>query len=190
MRKLIIPLLFVVLSTAAVIQAAEKAKNESSRCHVFVDYENIWTLEMVETRSGERVPILNIITFTSGEWELRPQQIHIYNNRGREARIDRFSIDTGIADEPYLTPVLRVLANSFIGVDLVGRFRGFEEPQRVTIDLGEHRFELVPIPCLEYDTLAEKINGVNFDSPNIREDFAVLRLEPMGKRAALPKPRR
>jgi hypothetical protein len=187
MKTLLIPLLFISLSAPVAGQTPETAKLEPSRCHIFIDYQNIWTLEMVEGSKGGRVPILNIITFTKGEWELRPQQIHIHNKRGREARIERFSIDTGIADEPYLTPVLRVLAFSFIGVDLVGQFKDYEEPHRVTIDLGDDRFELVPVPCLEYDTLAEKINGLNFESPDIREDFAVLKLEPRGRKSARPK---
>jgi hypothetical protein len=187
MKKTLIPLLFFLLTLPLAAQASQ-AKLDASRCHIFIDYENIWTLEVVENSKGERVPILNIITFTKGEWELRPQQIHIYNKKGREARIERFSIDTGIADEPYLTPVLRVLAFSFIGVDLVGRFKDFEEPQRVAVDLGDNRYELVAVPCLDYDTLAEKINGLNFESPDIREDFAVLKLEPRGRKTARPKP--
>lgn len=161
---------------------------ETSRCHLFIDNENIWTLEMVQSGGGDRIPILNIITLTKGEWDLRPEHIQIYNKKGKKAEIKKFSMDTGIPDEPYLMDYLKVLGNSFIGLDLKGDFGDFAEPSRIAIDLGEQRFELQSTDCLQFDNIAEKINGVNVDSPNIKEDFYVLKIEHTGKKQ--PKPRR
>ena len=39
-----------------------------SACHAFVDFENIWTIELIRSRDENITPILNIITFTKGEW--------------------------------------------------------------------------------------------------------------------------
>ncbi|HLV01949.1 MAG TPA: hypothetical protein VKZ59_11820 [Acidobacteriota bacterium] len=158
-----------------------------SRCHVFIDYNFIWTLEMVQSPSQSNVPILNIITFEEGTWDLRPDQIHLQNPSGQEAEIKRFSMDTGIEDEPYLTPYLKVQGDSFIGLDLEGDFQNFGELQRVYIDLGDSRFELQAVDCLDFEGIAERINQVNFDSPDVREDYAVLQIQLMGRRVARPR---
>lgn len=180
MKRLVLAAVLLMCQFPLPGRPAQK-KLERSRCHVFIDFRNIWTFEMVQSKEGKRVPILNIITFTPGEWEMKPAQIHIINSKDKEARIDRFSLDTGIADEPYLSKTMKVLGNGFIGVDLVGDFRDFAEPSRVYIDLGENRFELEPIDCLEFEMIAEQINKVNVDSPKIKEDFDTLKIAHRGK---------
>jgi hypothetical protein len=157
---------------------------DGSRCHVFIDYDFIWTLEMVKPGDGSAVPILNIITFGEGEWDFRPEHIHIMKDRRREAQIDRFSIDTGVPGEPYGVPYLKVLGDSFIGMDLIGDFQGFEEPRQISIDLGNNRFTLEPVDCLEYENIAHRINQVNFETPDIHQDYEILGIETMGKREA------
>lgn len=181
----------LLLSAAATLalQQPSKGPPDASRCHVFIDTENIWTLEMVQDANQERTPILNIITLSSGEWDFRPAQIHVFNKREKKAELKRFSMDTGVPDEPYLTDYVKVLGNSFIGLDLQGKFEEFAEPARVLIDLGDYRFELQPIDCLEFETLAEKINNVNFDSPNVKEDFHLLKIEHLGKKGPRPRGR-
>jgi hypothetical protein len=186
MRKLLcLTGLIIILSPAALAQEAPR-KVEQSRCHCFIDHENIWTLEMVQSKEGKRTPILNIITFTPGEWDLKPSFVHVFNQKNKEARIQKFSMDTGIADEPYVSSTLRVLGNGFIGVDLMGDFDEFGEPSKVLVDLGDKRFELKPMDCLEFDMLAEQINKINFDSPNVKADFDILKIELVGTKTARP----
>ncbi|HXK59391.1 MAG TPA: hypothetical protein PLP42_05795 [Acidobacteriota bacterium] len=168
-------------------QPGEQKPLEQSRCHCFIDYENIWTFEMVQNQEGKKVPILNIITFTPGQWEVRPNNVLIFNKKNRPARVEKFSLDTGIAEEPYISNTLKVLGNGFIGVDLVGNFEDHGEPTKVQIDLGDNRFELQPVDCLEFEMLAEQINKINVDSPKIKEDFDILKIQHMGKKS--PKPR-
>lgn len=188
MNKLICAVAFLLAGSALCAQPeSEPKKVERSRCHCFIDYENIWTFEMVQNHEGERVPILNIITFKPGEWELKPAQVQVFNAKNRPARIDKFSIDTGIEDEPYNVNNLKVLGNGFIGVDLLGKFDDYGEPTKVLIDLGDSRFELRPMDCMEFDMLAEQINKINFDSPQIKEDFDTLKIEHKGSRSARPK---
>ena len=74
-----------------------------------------------------------------------------------------------------------VLGNSFIGLELLGSFNDFAEPASVLIDLGESRFELQSVDCAKFERLAEKINRINLDSPDIREDFEVLEINPLGR---------
>lgn len=180
---LLILLLAVVTCTGRA--AGQAADAQPSGCHVYIGYELIWTFEMV---SG--TPVLNIVSFVEGEWMLRPEQILIQgrDQRRRGARIRRFSIDTGVPGDPYNVNFLRVQGNSFIGLDLLGDFSNYQTPASVKIDLGNHRYELQPVDCLDFEMLVEKISRVNFNSPDIREDFRVLKIEVMGRR--VPRPRR
>lgn len=155
---------------------------DSSRCWVYSDYRNIWTLEMVEGLD-ESIPILNIITFTDEEGPLRPEQIHIYNTRGLGAKVEKFAIDTGVDGDPYLTNYLKVLKNSFFGMDLKGTFSGFDEPDRVAIEFLAFEYSLQGVDCMDYEMLAERISHINLHSPDIREDFAILKIPHLGKKA-------
>lgn len=161
---------------------------EASACHAFVDYENIWTVELIRSREDNITPILNIITFTKGEWDLRPDQIHIFNRKGKEARLKRFAMDTGVPGDAYKSNYMKVLGNSFVGVDLEGKLKDFPTSPRITIDLAHHRFELQPLDCEAFDNLASRINKINFNSPDIREDFDLIKIPHVGRRLPRPKP--
>ena len=167
-------------------QSLDKTVRASS-CHAYIDYENIWTLEIVRTQNDEAVPILNIITFTPGEWDFRPEQVHVFDKEGSKAEVKHFSIDTGIKGDPYNTKYLKVLGNSFIGLDVLGKFKDFEQSPYVAIDLGRSRFDLQPLDCLRFEAIAEQINKINFNSPNIQEDFDILRIEHVGRKGPRPK---
>ena len=180
MKKLL--LLFLFAGEVILAQTVEPPK---SRCHVFIDYQFIWTLEMVESDAGQIVPVVNIITFAEGQWDLRPEQVHLFRSKRVEAEVERFSIDTGVATDPYVVQYLKVLGESFIGLDLVGDFNGFEELSRVYFDLGSNRFTLAPIDCMQYERLVNRINQINFDSPDLRQDYSVLKIRPRGKREAI-----
>lgn len=173
-----------LLLFASGLRAGQLPSPEVSACHVFIDYEFIWTLEIVQANGVNPTPILNIITFADGEWDLRPEQIHLAKSMRQEAEVERFSIDTGIPGEPYVVQYLKVQGESFIGLDLKGDFEGFGELREVSIDLGNNRFILEPIDCLAFEALAQRINQVNFDSPDLHQDYEVLKIELMGKREA------
>ncbi len=189
MTRALVVLLCTFFAPALQAQTAAPEKVEKSRCHVFVDYENVWTLE-INVDGRQPVPILNIITFSEDELPLRPAQIHIANARGKQARVEKFSIETGVEGEPYVTDFLQVVESSFLGMDLVGDFADFAEPTQVSVDLGDTEFQLQAIDCLDYETLAQKIDQINFNSPNIKEDFEVLKVPLIGARGAVKKGRR
>jgi hypothetical protein len=187
MRKVILVAGLIIFTQSLLGAQPGQKKVEASRCHVFIDYENIWTFEMVQNDEGKGVPILNVITFTPGQWEMKPNQVHVVNGKNREARIERFSMDTGIAEEPYISNSLKVLGNGFIGIDLMGNFDDHAEPTKVFIDLGDQRFELLPMDCMQFDMLAEQINKINVDSPAVKDDFDVLKIQHQGTKVAKPK---
>ncbi|TFH48245.1 MAG: hypothetical protein E4G89_06605 [Methanothrix sp.] len=163
-------------------------KLDRSKCHIFIDYRIIWTVEVAKEFGQAPVPIVNIITFGTQETPLKPEQIHLYNGSGRTAEVKKFAIDTGF--EPYITNYLKVLSSSFIGFDLQGDFEGFAEPERVAIELGETEYALQAVDCLDYQMLAERIDKVNYDSPDIKEDFDLLRIPHIGNQGPVKKGRR
>ena len=180
-------LLILLLCCFAPLPAQGSDSALASTCFVFVDTQYIWTLEVVLTPDNRPIPILNIITLTRGEWDFRPIQVDLVNMEGRIADIKRFSMNTGVEGEPYLTNYLNVLGNSFIGVDLVGDFEEFRQLSEVRIQLGKDLFRLAPIPSSEYELLASTINEINVDSPDIREDYKILGINRLGERAVLSK---
>ena len=167
-------------------QSPPPSAPESSACHVFIDDENIWTLEVVEEQNGEIIPILNIITLSPGGWDFRPREILLVNDQ-TPLPVQKFSVDTGVPGEPYIMEYLRVRGRSFIGLDLLGDFAGLVQPTQVTIDLGKDRFQLQPLNCHDYEKVAGKIDRINIDSPDIWEDFQVLEIDFLGQREARPE---
>jgi hypothetical protein len=175
--------LLMLLSPFLRAQAVDSAA--AATCFVFIDTQFIWTLEIAETPDGRPVPILNIVTMDRGEWDFRPAQVSLVNGEGRIADIKRFSINTGVDGEPYLTNYLKVLGNNFIGVDLTGDFEDFRRLKEVRIELGKNLFRLTPVHPVAYESLASKINQINVASPDIRDDFRVLGINLLGEREVL-----
>jgi hypothetical protein len=180
MRLLPSILLFFALSSTS---AQERRSLEQSRCHVFIDYQFIWTLEVVSDYQGNSTPILNIVTIVDGQWDLRPNQIHLKEGNRREFEIERFSIDTGVGDG-LQRKYLKVLGESFIGIDLQGEFQQLDELTEVSIELGNDVFVLEPVDCLRFETIVHQVNQINYDSPDIRQDYDVLKIDVLGKREA------
>ena len=178
-------LLILLLCCFVPLHAQVSDSALASTCFVFVDTQYIWTLEVVLTPDNKPVPILNIITLTRGEWDFRPIQVDLVNMEGRIADIKRFSMNTGVEGEPYLTNYLNVLGNSFIGVDLVGEFEEFRQLSEVRIKLGTNLFKLTPVQPAAFESLVTRIDQVNVDSPDIREDFREAGISPTGGREVL-----
>ena len=184
MKEACLALLLTLGMAGALGQAPAASPSEPSPCHVFIDDQNIWTLEVVQERTGEVIPILNIITLSPGSWDFRPRDIQLVGTDPAPVPVERFSMDTGVPDEPYVMEYLRVRGRSFIGLDLLGDFDNLPQPQRVLIDLGKDRFELQPLNCRQYEAVAEKIDRINIESPDVWEDFRFLGIDFMGNRTA------
>jgi hypothetical protein len=187
MKKLLVTVAALLSPLWIAAQTIPERAPESSACHAFLDDQNIWTLETLEEPDGTTIPILNILTFSPGKWDFRPRDVHIYNQENQEAMVEKFSMDTGVPGEPYLMEYMEIKGHSFIGLDLAGKFEDFVEPARVVVDLGEDRYQLQPLACMDFNALAEKIDQVNFDSPNIWEDYEVLQIKFLGEKILRPQ---
>ena len=184
-RKRLFLSLILLLFISAPLSAQATESPSAATCFVFIDTQYIWTLEAVTTPDNRTVPILNILTLDRGEWDFRPVQVTLVNEGGKIADVKRFSINTGVDGEPYLTNYLKVLGNNFIGVDLIGNFEAFRQLKEVRIELGKDLFRLTPVHPAAYEVLVSKINQINLASPDIREDFKVLGINLLGERELL-----
>tara|TARA_B100000949_G_C14229663_1_gene428343 strand:+ start:219 stop:779 length:561 start_codon:yes stop_codon:yes gene_type:complete len=165
-------------------EGSEGDFDQTSRCHLFIDHENIWTLEILKNE-GIAVPILNIITLSPGEWEFRPRNIHLYDSQGRRTQIQKFSMNLG-TEEFYVSEYLKVLGNNAIGLDLIGQSMDFFEITKVFIDLGTNRFYLNSIDCVAFDSIVEKINQIDLNNHEIQRYFKALQIELTGTITAVP----
>ena len=125
-----------------------------------------------------------------------PIDDHIDNlMEGGEAREQAF-MDLLFARSYAVPPLLSALADA--DLDAIGEadfdallqrhvadYRSLYD--RVVIDLGRSRFDLQPLDCLRFEAIAEQINKINFNSPNIQEDFDILRIEHVGRKGPRPK---
>jgi len=161
---------------------AQPAVEDTSQCLMFVDYDFIWTLELVK-ETNEMTPIFNAITLHRGQWELDPAEIRLFRGQ-EEFKVTSFSIDSGDAKKPYLTTYLGMRGPDSVGLDLVGEFRKLESLSEVVIELGKDRFILEALDCKDYDAKMDKIAELDMDGGNMLDDFEALGLKLFGRREA------
>lgn len=178
-RALLIPLLLLWLGFP--LRGAPAA--EPSLCHAFVDYDFIWTLELIRTRSGT-TPILNVITLSAGEWEVQPSQIHVEDESGTRVPIENFSFDSGDPENPYKNPYLKIRGGDFAGLDLVGDFDSVEALSLVQIELAEDLLTMQPMDCNAFEELLDKVSRLEMGSGNSVAAFQVLNIQLLGDRQA------
>ena len=173
--KTVFSLLLLCLSVNPVFGA------EASRCHAFVDYDFIATLEVVRNRTAV-TPIFNIVALASGDWEIAPSQMEIVDDRGKTRKVGTFSFDSGDPDNPYSSPYLEVRGGQFAGVDLVGDFDGVTALSKVDLDVGEDTLTLQPMDCSEFEKLADQIGQLEIGSADMIAAFSVLNIPLLGTR--------
>jgi hypothetical protein len=161
---------------------AQPAQDGTSQCLAFVDYDFIWTLELVKEQDGT-TPIFNAICLSRGQWELEPGEIRLYLGKD-ELRATDFSIDSGDPANPRLTKYLGIRGPDFVGVDLVGDFKKLDVLTKVVIELGKDRFILDPLDCSDYDALLDKLSQLELDSSSQVDRFEALGIKLFGRRQA------
>jgi hypothetical protein len=147
-----------------------------------VDYDFIWTLELVKEKK-KMTPIFNIISFHRGQHELAPPDIRLLRGTD-EFKITNFSIDSGDPKKPYVTTYLGVRGPDSVGIDLVGDFRKLDSLSEVVVELGKDRFILEALDCKEYDAKMDKIAELDMDGGNMIDDFEALGIQLFGRREA------
>jgi len=166
----------LVLASGPAARAAEP-----SRCLAFVDYDFIWTLEVVKTKAGQ-TPILNAVALGAGEWELQPRQIHLLAAGGTEYKVESFSFDSGDQKNPFTAPYFKVRGGEFAGIDMVGDFSKLDLLEAVQIDFPRERFVLQTVNCDTFDELAGQIGQIEIGSGNMTEVFRLLNIPLLGSR--------
>jgi len=163
-------------------QKVESKAPDKSAYFAFVDRDYIFTLEVVKPG----VPIFNFVSMAEKENNLPAKQVRIsLENRKVPARF--FVVDTGNPKEPLIVPSLRVRPRSSFGVSLQGEFGNERELLGVSVQVGDEDFKLVPLTSFDFENLALKVNRLNLASPDIRDDWRVLKLEAIGSRAPVRK---
>ncbi len=154
---------------------------ESSPYHLFLDYDFAITLEVVV--DGKQVtPILNVIAFGGGSWEISPPDLKILNNKGIYATDLRFSFDIGDGSQPYVSTYMKITGGEYVGVDLIGDFKDYKEPKLVRIRIGKEWFDLEPVAPDAFDAVMEGLNQLDLKDPDLVTAFKRLDLPIIGNR--------
>ncbi|MFH1964461.1 MAG: hypothetical protein ABIJ42_02865 [Acidobacteriota bacterium] len=157
---------------------------ESSSYHLFLDYDFAVTLEVVE--DGKQVtPILNIIAFGGGSWEISPPDVKILNKKGLYAADIRFSFDTGDGSLPYVSTYMKIGGGEYIGVDLIGDFKDYREPKLARIRIGNEWLDLKPVGPEAFDTVLNGLNLLDLRDPDLVTTFEKLDLPLIGSRVLI-----
>lgn len=157
---------------------------ESSSYHVFLDFDFAITLEVVE--DGKQVtPILNIIAFGGGSWEISPPDVKILNKKGLYAADIRFSFDTGDDSLPYVTTYMKIVGGEYVGVDLIGDFKDYKEPRLARIRIGNEWFDLKPVERDAFETMLNGLNLLDLRDPDLVTAFEKLDLPLIGSRVLI-----
>ncbi len=185
MRRNIKSLLVLFLAVGFFTHPALSAQElESSSYHLFLDYDFAITFEVV--KDGKQVtPILNIIAFGGGSWEISPPDLKILNNKGIYVPDLRFSFDTGGGSQPYVSTYMKITGGDYVGVDLIGDFKDYKEPKLVRIRIGKEWFELTPVAPEAFDTVIEGLNQLDLRNPDLVTAFKELNLPIIGDRTLI-----
>ena len=149
----------------------------------FVDRDFIFTVEMV----GPGIVLLNFVSMLDEERVLSAKLVRL-TLENRKAPSMAFLVDTGDPKEPITVPSITMRARSSFGVRIKGDYGSEKEISGVTLRVGTEDLKLVPVTSLEFENLVIKVNRINLNSPNFREDWQSVKLEVIGSR--VPAPRR
>ncbi len=176
--SLLIPLVITGIFLLSPLAAQDLDK---SAYHLFLDFDFAITLEVVED-GKEVVPILNIIAFSGGTWELSPPDMKILNDKGRYAVDPRFSFDTGDSSKPYVSTYLKIEGGDFIGVDLIGDFKDYKEPKLIRMRIGDEWFHLEPVEKDAFESMLSGLDNLDLRDPDLVTAFDKLNLPLIGTR--------
>jgi hypothetical protein len=157
---------------------AESKPLDRSAYFAFVDRDYIFTIEMVKPG----IPLFNFISMSDEEKLLPAKEVRL-TLENRKAPGKFFMIDTGDPKQPVIVPSVRLRPKSSFGVRLQGDFDNAKDLMGVTVRCGGEDFALVPLSSFDFENLALKINRLNLGSPDLREDWRVLKLEAVGTRS-------
>jgi len=174
--KILLLVIFALIQNTA--PKLEKKPLDKSSYFAFVDREYIFTLEIV--RPG--VPIFNFVSMVDKDENLLAKQVRLTLDN-RKVPGTFFLVDTGDPKEPVIVPSVRMRPKSAFGVRLQGEFGQEKELLGVSVLIGDQDFNLVPLSSFDFENLVLKVNRLNLASPDLSDDWRVLKLENMGSRS-------
>ena len=160
----------------------EESGGGRSAFFAFADREYIFTVEMVKPG----IPLLNFVSMTDGNARLLARNVRLeIGNRRAACRL--LAVEAGDFQQPMMVPALTIHPRSSFGVRLEGDFGQEVELDGASIRIGNEDFRLAPLSRQEFEMLVLRVNRLNLGSPDFREDWRVLGLEPLGRRLARRK---
>jgi hypothetical protein len=162
---------------AALLAEPETVPFDKSAYFAFADRDYIFTIELV--RPG--VPLLNFVSMTDRDARLSAKNVQLTLGN-RKATVSLFAVEVGRSQEPVLLASLTINPRSSFGIRLEGNFGQAPELHGATIRIENDVFHLSPLSGFDFEDLVAKINRLNLDSPDFRDDWRVLRLERIGDR--------
>ena len=150
---------------------------ERSSFLAFVDHEFIFTVEVVKPG----VPLFNFVSMSDKEYSLLAKNVRL-TLESRKVPGIYFLVDTGNPKEPMIVPSVHMRPRSSFGVRLQGEFGQEKDLLGATVRVGDEDLKLVPLASFDFENLALKVNRINLESPDFREDWAVLKLDVIGTR--------
>jgi hypothetical protein len=174
--------LFLGFSFLYPLAHADNPSLEKSSCFAFADHEYIFTLEIVKPG----VPILNFVSMTDRDMSLLAKNIRLtFENHTVVAQA--LATEAGDFQQPIARTAFAMRPKSSFGVRIDGDFGQAKELWGAAIRLGDEDFKLVPLSSSDFEALVQKVNRLNLRSPDISEDWRVLRLQPLGTRSPARK---
>jgi len=170
-------LLACIISLTA--PAQEESELQKSAYFAFVGREYIFTIEVVKAGT----PLLNFVSMTDREEKLDAKKILLFLGN-RQAAVKLFFIEVDRYQQPLIVSSMRMHPRSSFGFRLQGNFGKTTELHGVEINLGRDTFKLAPLNKFDFETLVRKVNRLNLDSPDFRDDYRVLSLNYIGSRSS------
>ena len=175
-------LLVFFLLPAIVLYSDDDPVLEKSAYFAYVDLEYIFTIEVVKPGT----PILNFVILTDRDEKLQAKNIRLLLGN-RQAAATLFYIEIDRYQQPLITASIQMHPRSSFGVRLQGKFGKDKELYGAEIKVLNKTFSLAPLSRFDFETLVRKVNRMNLESPDFRDDFRVLNLEPIGYRSTQDK---
>ena len=158
--------------------AEEESSPKESAYFAFVDGEYIFTIEVVKPGTC----ILNFVSLIDQEEKLEAKNVVLFlGNRKVAAKL--FFVESGPGQEPIPVSSLQMHPRSSFGFRLQGSFGDATELHGAEIKLEPELFRLAPLSEFDFETLVRKVNRINLESPDFRDDYRVLKLDDIGKRS-------
>jgi hypothetical protein len=155
---------------------------QKSAFFAFVDRDYIFTIELVKPG----VPLLNFVSTTNEEARIYARDIRLaLENRKVAAKL--LTVETGDSQYPMSIASIAVHPRSSFAVRINGDFGNASQFYGATLRIGNEDFQLVPLSSFDFEALVLKVNRLNLGSPDFRDDWRVLRLEPLGNRSPARK---